>query len=216
MSMLDWAKREVEIAIKNTGDYGRGCYESALKCYQNLCKDDHHSGCSIKMTQSILNKLIDRRPLTPIEDTEDVWNRCTRPKDSPIVYQCKRMSSLFKDVYDDGTIKYGDNNRIVCVDIHDENITYFSGLAMEVIDQMFPISMPYMPPEKPFRVYCEEFVTDTKHGDFDTVGIFHALKTVNNEQEKIEISRFFRIEESSWVEISEDEYNERKNNRIVD
>lgn len=54
-NMLDWAKREVEIACKKENpnrkegefDYGCACYESALKAFESLC-DDGHSGFSIK------------------------------------------------------------------------------------------------------------------------------------------------------------------------
>ena len=47
MSMIDWAKREVEIACKHENpefvvgsgefDYGCSCYESALKAYESVC-----------------------------------------------------------------------------------------------------------------------------------------------------------------------------------
>lgn len=78
-NMLDWAKREVEIACNKENpnrkevefDYGCACYESALKAFESLC-DDGHSGFSIKMTQAILNRLLDGKPLTPIEDTDDI------------------------------------------------------------------------------------------------------------------------------------------------
>lgn len=42
--------------------------------------------------------MITGKPLTPIEDTEDVWNEVHGRKDASKHYQCKRMSSLFKDV----------------------------------------------------------------------------------------------------------------------
>ena len=59
MSMLNWAKREVEIACKRENpdrkegefDYGCACYESALKAFDSLCQDEH-SGFSIKMTEA--------------------------------------------------------------------------------------------------------------------------------------------------------------------
>lgn len=216
--MLDWAKREVEIACKKEKeggfDHAYACYESALKAFESLCEDDQ-SGLSIKMTQVILNRLIDRQPLTPIEDTDDVWNKVFRDKDGNIIYQCKRMSSLFKHVYADGTVKYDDINRSYC--FHDPNSTYSSGLVGRIIDEMFPITMPYMP-GRPIKVYCEDFLVDKKNGDFDTVGVFYALKTENDKQEKIEINRFFREsqddEEGNWVEISKDEYIQRKNKRL--
>lgn len=54
-NMLDWAKREVEIACKKENpnrkegefDYGCACYESAIKAFESLCEDGH-SGFSIK------------------------------------------------------------------------------------------------------------------------------------------------------------------------
>lgn len=62
MSMLEWAKREVEIACKRENpdkkegefDYGCACYESALKAFESLCEDGH-SGMSIGFTKNILN-----------------------------------------------------------------------------------------------------------------------------------------------------------------
>ena len=176
---------------------------------------------AVKEDKSMLdwakNRLIDGKPLTPIEDTDDVWNLIDNHEDSYISYQCKRMSSLFKDVYADGTVKYDDISRSYCVDINNSNNKYSSGLVRRIIDAMFPITMPYMP-GKPIKVYCEEFLTDKKNGDFDTIGVFYALKTENGQQEKIEINRFFREpkegEEGRWTEISKEEYMQRKDKRL--
>ena len=82
--------------------------------------------------------------------------------------------------------------------------------------------MPYMPGE-PIKVYCEEFLTDKKNGDFDTVGVLYAFKEENGEPKKIKINRFFREpfeneEESKefprWAEISKEEYEERKARKL--
>lgn len=225
MNMLDWARKEVEIACRKENpdkkrgefDYGCACYGSALKAFESLCGDGH-SGFSIKMTQSILNRLIDGKPLTPIEDTDDIWDTCTwHDSDGFKWYQCKRMPSLFKKVYPDGAIKYRDNDRSYCVDINDPRIIYTSGLGSCVVDAMFPITMPYMP-SKPIKVYCEDFLTDKKNGDSDTVGVFYAIKTENGQPEKIEINRFFRKPEGNeggkWTEISKEEYDERKSRKL--
>nr|DAG61101.1 MAG TPA: hypothetical protein [Caudoviricetes sp.] len=165
------------------------------------------------MTQAILVRLLDGQPLTPIEDADDIWNKCSRPKDYPETYQCKRMSSLFKEIYADGIVKYNDVNSSYCVNVHNPNSTYSSGLVRIIIDEMFPIAMPYMP-GKPIKVYCEDFLTDKKNGDFDTVGVLYAIKTEDGNQERIEINRFFREpegdEEGSWTEISKEEYYKRK------
>lgn len=221
--MLDWAKREVRIACekgninmkKEDLDYKRACYESALKAFKSLYEDGH-TGFSIKITQDILVRLLDGKPLTAIEDTDDAWNLCSCPKDGPELYQHKRMSSLFKHVYSDGTVRYNDVDRSYCVNIHDLNDTYSSGLVSRIIDEMFPITMPYMP-GKPIIVYCEEFLTGKTNGDFDTVGVFYVWKTENGKPEKIEINRFFKDsddEKVNWTEISKDEYYHLKNRRI--
>lgn len=58
------------------------------------------------------------------------------------------------------------------------------------------------------------FLTDKKNSDFDTVGVFYALATTDGKPQKIDINRFFREpksdEKGSWIEISKDEYYERK------
>ena len=123
MGMKEWAEREVQIACKRENpdrkegewDYGCACYDSALKAFNSLMEDGH-SGMSIEFTKQILNRLIDGKPLTPIEDTEDVWNCITDRREDYETYQCNRMSSLFKDIYKDGTVKYSDINRVICVD----------------------------------------------------------------------------------------------------
>ena len=164
MSMQTWAEKEIEIACKreredsgveNDGDwdYGCACYESALKAYKSLMGDDH-SGFSINMTKHILNRLIDGKPLTPIEDTPDVWNDISDRNDEEgyVCYQYKRIG--------------------------------------DIIHEMFPISMPYMP-EEPIKVYC-----------------FYLVKP--DSEKAMDINRFFKESKDGWDEIDEYEYNKRK------
>ena len=80
-SLLSWAEQEVKFACehkrgdkpKEEWDYGCACYESALKAFKSL-EEDNHSGFSIGFTKGILNRLIDGKPLCPIEDTEETWS----------------------------------------------------------------------------------------------------------------------------------------------
>lgn len=221
--MLEWAKEEVKLACKKENpdmeydengnpiefDYGISCYYSALRAYESLLKDNH-TGMSINITKSILNRLIDHQPLTPIEDTEDVWNYAFyKDTNGAKVYQCKRMSSLFKDVLLDGKIEYSNNDTCYCVNINEPNISYRSGLVNRIIEEMYPITMPYWP-TKPIKVFTENFLVDPKNGDFDTFGIFYLIK----DDEKVEVNRFFKASENGWDEINIDEYNERKEFRI--
>lgn len=218
MSMMEWAKKEVEIACerergksqdKGEWDYGCACYESALKAFNSLC-EDNHSGFSIGITKNILNRLIDGKPLTPIYDSEDIWNDVTCTADVEVGfknYQCKRMGSLFKKVYSDGVVIYSDTNRCCCVDIDNPNSTYTFGLVNKIIDEMFPITMPYIPVSTPIKVYCQDLLTDRKNGDFDTVGISHAIFP---DGRRVDIDRQFKESGDGFVEITIDEYLKRK------
>ena len=107
MSMTEWAENEVKIACKRenpdwngeTFDYGCSCYQSALKAYKSLCNDGH-SGFSFSVTKNILIRLMNSLPLTPIEDTPDMWEESVfQSEDGTVSYQCKRMSGLFKKVH---------------------------------------------------------------------------------------------------------------------
>lgn len=216
MSMKEWAKREVDLACKHENpdrkegefDYGCACYESALKAFTSLIEDEH-SGFSIKLTKQILNRLIDGKPLVPIEDTDDIWEECgRRDRDEAKIYQCLRMPSLFKDVYPDGTVKYSDNNRVVMVEMNSE--TYWhSGFINRIVDEIFPLTMPYMPADDPYKVYCEECLTDPKNGDYDTLAVHYILKP---DGERVDVNRYFKEGNMfyGWDEISKEEFDERK------
>ena len=217
-NMESWADREVKLACKQERvgdktsegdwDYGCACYESALKIYKMLLKEGH-SGVSITLTKYVLNKLIDGKPLTPINDIPDIWEDVSdtnAPKKELMRFQCKRLSSLFKYVYNDGRVVYRDIDSHYCIDINTKTI-HSSGLVQKIIDELFPITMPYMP-GNPIKVYSEDILTDRKNGDFDTVAIFYAIKSNG---EKIEINRFFKDSELDWDEINKEEYNWRKN-----
>lgn len=212
MSMLEWAKNEVAIANKrergdqpeNEWDYGCSCYSGALEAFEVLCKQGH-SGMSIGFTKAILNRLIDGKPLTPIEDTDDVWNMI-ESNEVRKVYQCKRMSSLFKDVYVDGTVKYHDDNRYYCIKEGDPNLRWHNGFIANIYNEMFPITMPYMPTNADVIV-CDELLTDRKNGDLDTIAVLYIQRAHG---EKVEVNRYFKENDVSFTEISLDEYKERE------
>ena len=213
MSMLRWAENEIDLACKNERaasdskegwDYGVACFESALKAYKSLMEDEH-SGFSISVTKAILNRLIDGKPLTPIEDTPEVWNevygRGTKE------YQCKRMSSLFKTVYSNGTIKYSDNDRVICFNVDNPTVSFTTKIARDVIDNMFPITMPYAPRTNRYKVFMEDFLTDPKNGDYDTQAVLYAIDPDGN---RIEINRYFGEVNGVFAEITAEKYAERK------
>lgn len=224
MSMLDWAEQECRIACKRENpkfdfdnekdwDYGCSCYKSALKAYQSLC-DDSHSGNSFSVTKNILIRLMEGQPLTPITD-EDFFVIANGTKVQSIEspeslkerglksnIQCPRMSSLFREETLDGKVSYRDIDRAYYINIEEPSDTYHSWDGF--IDEMFPITMPYMPKKGKYKIYAQTFLADKKHGDFDTNGIFYVITP---EGEKVDIN-LFRTEgdNGKWIEITKEEY----------
>lgn len=216
-----WAKREVELAKKRERDggpieweYGCACYDSALKAFRSLC-DDNHSGASIVFTKHILNRLIDRKPLTPIIDEPDEWSDDVldySKESGHVSYQNKRMSSLFKNVYTNGRVEYDDIERFITIDLN-SNCQYRSSLCTSIGAEIYHITMPYMPEDKPYRVYVEECLAYPDNGDFDTVAV---LNIVTPAGENRAVHRYFRepyndekCTYKGWVEIDVEEYERR-------
>ncbi len=213
-NMERWAEEEIRIACERERrngtpegewDYGVACYESALKAFKSLMEDEH-TGFSIAVTLDILNKLVKIQPLTPIEDTDDVWIKRGRyPYENDyITYQCKRMSSLFKHVYTDGHIEYSDINRFICRTLG-SSAYWSNGHVSKIASEYFPITMPYIP--RIYTVVCEEFLSDIQNGDFDTIGILYILDSAG---ERKEVNRYFADCEEGWREIDPAEYVQRK------
>lgn len=214
MDMLEWAKNEVAIASKRERgdnpecelDYGCACYGSAMRAFESLLGDGH-SGMSIEITKNILNRLIDRKPLTPIEDTEDVWDYVYRNEDGSKIYQCKRMYSLFKYVAKDGSVTYSDTNRYYCINENHPHVSWRNNFVAKIYNEMCPLAFPYMPNSRRDVVVCEELLTDRKNGDFDTLAILYVKKA---DGERVEVNRYFKENEVSFTEISPEEYKERQ------
>lgn len=210
-SLSDWAEREVNLALKNNADpYGSGCLKSALKAFRSLC-DDGHSGFSIGITKCLLNRLIDGKPLTSIEDDPDLWNECGGYGEEKAVYQNARMSGLFKDVFPDGTTKFHDVDRVTLVEIEDDGTetTWHSGLASKLVDEIVgPITLPYYPKAKPYKVYAQQFDSvNAEVGCFDTS---HIIKIVDPEGNEISCERFYAETDTGMELISKEEYDRRR------
>ena len=206
-----WAENEIRIAceaergdaMETAYDYGVFCYESALRAFRSLVKDGH-SGFSIGITLNILNRLVKGQALTPIADTDDVWEERVGGRASCTTYQCRRMSSLFKDVYADGHIEYFDVNRFRCVTLN-SSACWSNGHVSKIASEYFPITMPYTP--KTYKVICEEFLTDRRNGDFDTLGILYIYDDTGMRKE---VNRYFAGIEEGWREIELSEYEQRR------
>ena len=126
-------------------------------------------------------------------------------------FQCKRMSSLFKDVAEDGTVTYSDVNRVQLINKESPDIPFRNGFGTRLIDKMYPITLPYFPTDKKFKIIVEEFLTDEKNGDFDTVGY---LQLILPNGEVVDLNGYFKDGPDGMIRIEQAEYEERKARRI--
>ena len=209
MKMSEWVEREIEIACKKENpnwdgksfDYGCSCYQSALKAYKRLCEDEH-SGFSFNLTKNVLIRLMNGLPLMPITDDDftnvepEIWESPEYLKENGLKsdLQCPRMGSLFRQETLDGKITYTDVNRTI---MHDANGDSWCncGCASRIVDEMFPIKMPYYPSNEKYKVYGETFyMVDGEDKTSENVGTYNLIKiyyiiTPNNE--RIEVNKEF-------------------------
>lgn len=215
MCLKEWAKREIELVEekRKNDDYYMLCCKSALEAF-NILTEQGHSGYSIKITQGILNRLINGETLTPIEDVPEVWNDISvwnGPEVDYKQYQCNRMSGLYKYVYPDGTVKYNDVNRIKCFNFHDPSSTFTNGYINEVINERYPVTLPYIPGDR-ISVCVEDFLTDPANGDFDTTGILYAILPTGD---KVSIKLYTHYENGETAkQITKEQYYELKSKSI--
>ena len=220
-----WAEQECRLACKQENpnfdfdsddfDYGCSCYKSALKAYKSLAEDGH-SGMSFSFTRDILERLMRHEPLTPITDADFEGGNYLYPDEQLVSMglksdiQCPRMSSLFRKETVDGKVTYFDIDRSYCVNVERPSDT-FSSSASNIVDELFPIKMPYLPERGKYKVYVQTFLTDRKNGDFDTQGV---LYLITPDGKRIDINRFYTEKNGKMVEISIDEYDELLANRL--
>lgn len=230
MSMKDWAERECRIACGKENpdfnfdsddfDYGCSCYKSALKAYKSLM-DDGHSGASFGFTKNILIRLMDGQPLTPIEDKDFFFengdgvcelepSEYLKQRGLKSSSQCPRMSSLFREETLDGKVTYHDVDRCIMVDVEQPSDTFSSG-SDRILDEMFPIVMPYMPPKNRYKIYTQTFLTDRKNGDFDTRAL---LYTITPDGDRIDLNIYETERDGQWARITKDEYDALLEKRI--
>ena len=180
MTRQEWAENECRLLLEKEQQpdrkkdvldgYGERCIKSALKAYKSLCEDGH-SGMSIAFTKSILDHLLNDEPLTPI--TEKDFDG-VKPSDHGgyLCYQCPRMSSLFKRVYQDGRVEYVDVERVILVDQY--NSTWNSGFVRRLVDEKYPIKFPYYGTEK-FYAYAAEYTITEKGEKIEENGRYNTL-----------------------------------------
>lgn len=161
----EWANKEAEYVAKHvTMKYGNNipmteCYEmvvnEAVKLFNEL-EDLPHTEESKVMIKRFLSRLIEDKPLSPIEDSGDMWDEVGSHagEDSEVtLYINKRLRTLYrrevrdikKDVLTEKT--YHDTARVTCINTIDGKEVTLS-LVNDYVDEYFPIKFPYFPTNK--------------------------------------------------------------------
>lgn len=191
LNKYDWADHDVKLKLnEETGDYefedkddsnyGSICYLIALNTmakFNKLQSSEGITGCQHEMIIDILNTLIDDRLLSPIEDTDDTWGCADSSLPYNIrlngtkSYQCKRYTSLFKDVLPDGSIHYTDSRRFTFKDSN--GACFRCGTLSNIAEEYFgKITMPYLPKKS---IVFDTITFDSEGGDpgcCDTICIY--------------------------------------------
>lgn len=214
MRDIKWARNEIELALKKTDNPERKkCYKTVLKFFKVLSANEF-SYNEVNFIRKTIEALFNYYPLTTIEDNNDEWIEHFGINDNPAVkvYQHKRRSSFWKDIFPDGTIRYNDNERAQGIDIH-SNVPYCSWVTSEIVNELYPITFPYTPPEEPYQVFTEDFLFDKNKGDFDTKYIHYIITP---EGERVEVDRVFNEDDRGKMrEISIEEFNILKEGREI-
>lgn len=221
--LMKWAKREIELVKNDENSETEKIdaeidkhYDAAYSAYCAICEEINELAYP-DITKAVLTQLIQENPLTPIEDNTCDWDLVEsfdpiNGGDNPgySIYQCKRRPSLYKKITynvenkDIVDVHFTDSERCVCIDVR-TSASYTGGLGVQVLDEMVPITMPYMPIGK-IKVYTEDFKynKDSK-GDYDTVGILYFCLDDGSMRK---VMRFFKYDEdsNSFEEIDKSEY----------
>lgn len=208
---MTWAEHEVTIAKENNkNEYYNACLDSALKAYRSM-EEDGHSGGSWAITAGILYRLLQSKPLTPITDkdfdgvTDNIFydEGFLQERGLKNQIQCPRMSSLFKEIHLDGSVIYTDTERVRCYEVG-KNLSFYSGIATKIVDEMFPITLPYTGDIK-YTVYVKEYLIDPRNGDFDTV-VIDSVK--EGDKDPLPVNRYFHEEDGKMIEITGEKFRE--------
>lgn len=165
--------QEVQLALshdKTMPDLARFVYSSALGAYAAVLQDNH-SGSSWKITHSVIHRMLSELALTPVRDEDFVSLDDEEPATT------SRQYGLFKRLELDGSVTYTDIHRVEGVYL-DTGEHFTSGLVRAVVDEMFPIKLPYYAPGTPYRVYVRTYCDKgypNDHHDFNREWLSHVV-----------------------------------------
>jgi hypothetical protein len=148
-NLLSHAKDELDrigMTEDSPDEMNRMMRKHVLHMMQEFANEGH-SGFSASYAISILTKLMDFKPITPLTGADDEWNNVGYSHDEDY-WQNKRCSSVFKNA--DGT----------CYDIDGRVFWEWAGTKEEPYKSYYsgggsatPVTFPYTVPDKPIYEY---------------------------------------------------------------
>ena len=201
-------------------------YERACECGNKATKDALDDAVSmfrvvfskpkskqhIVLVKGLLNRITSGLPLTPIT-MEDFDNTVASLSREEIKHTCARYEGLTATKNPDGNgFTYSDSRRVVFYDqslINQEetssiidilhNCANYPSIALKLVDDLFPITLPYMPGEK-YEVFGSSYSFKLAiGGDPDLVEI-DFIKTPNGQLVKVD-QYYRRTKDGKYVEV---------------
>lgn len=136
--MIEWAKNELKRIQHDADGWQDRVDRDVLEILQVFCNQGH-SNFSAPYVMSIVQRLSQFKPLTPLTGEDDEWNEVGSG-----VYQNKRCSTVFKEA--DGKA-YNSEGKIFT---DDGGVTWFTNINSRIY-----IEFPYEVPDKPEKIYLK-------------------------------------------------------------
>jgi hypothetical protein len=155
-NLLSHAENELNrIGLTDADEYNAKMRKHILHMI-GVFADEGHSGFSAPYAISILTKLMDFKPLSPLTGEDNEWGNVREYGESPS-WQNKRRSSVFKNA--DGTC-YDIDGKVFwewCMPYEEGDKPYKSYYTNR--DSRVPVTFPYTVPDKPLYEYRHSAAT---------------------------------------------------------
>jgi len=163
MSFLNYAKSELDlIGMTETSndEMNLAMRKHILHMIEEFA-DEGHSGFSASYAINILSKLLAFKPLTPLTGEDNEWTNVSDRGTGDVMYQNKRLSSVFKDGKDgeaytiDGKVFWEWYEMPLEPDEEGYPGTRKFKSYYTSRDSRMPVTFPYVVPSEPIYEYRE-------------------------------------------------------------
>lgn len=227
-SFYDWAMDELRLARKAAEEIGSADTATGIevgiskhrmdivdltKKIINILNDHDYGSIESYAAMKMVEKLLDREPLTAVTDESDQWKMydSLKPDDS-VPFQHVRNTGLFKTYYKDGTMRITDIDRVRYANVREDetDFSYVNSHLTRLIDEIYaPITFPYT--SEKIRVKVNRLDGTEIREDLPTIAEVISYSVNGGPFKKI--GRFYRYnkETNLWDEISPFVYYNHKN-----